>query len=80
MSPKPSQLSLDNSHAPPLTHLHSWLALTLWAGMAVLVTLASQGPVGVMLLGWDCPAQTGWVDCVLVKNEIFQCVGLLRGF
>ena len=58
----------------------SWLALTLWAGMAVLVTLASQGPVGVMLLGWDCPSQTGWVDCVLVKNEIFQCVGLLRGF
>ena len=46
----------------------SWLALTLWAGMAVLVTLAFQGLEGVMLLGWDCPAQTGWVDCVCWLN------------
>lgn len=29
LSPKPSQLSLGDCHAPPLTQLHSWLALTL---------------------------------------------------
>lgn len=57
----------------------SWPGLTLRGGMAALVALP-RGPAGDALDRAALPSAPGRPRSVMLKYELFQHIGLLRGF